>query len=79
MEHQRTQIGEYVERVGTATIEHASLKLQITTLEGKAGTCCWRYRLEVLCCYCYSYGEPHGGGGRVCCFPAVTWDIGEAP
>ena len=43
-EHQRVQIAEYVERVGTATIEHAGLKLQITTLEGKE-------RLSVLVDY----------------------------
>jgi hypothetical protein len=35
VEHQRTQINDYVERVGSATIEHASLVLQIKSLEGK--------------------------------------------
>ncbi len=38
VEHQRCQISEYVERVGSATIEHASLKLQISTLEGRRNT-----------------------------------------
>jgi hypothetical protein len=33
-EHQRLQISEYVERVGSSKIEHASLTLKISSLEG---------------------------------------------